>query len=199
MKKTLLVILVLIQTGSYAQNKKPKDPFNVQVRADEGDLNKDGLKDKVVVMMDTISDKIPLRLQVFFSQPNKKSKLVVSSTQIIEPQYPAGRNGKHTDNQIPNFFIEDGDLKMLSDIKNGQSEHKFRFQNGNFELIYVWQTTYDGKNTTTETVFNLLTGIRTVSTHLLGTNKDSIKSKNKITIRPLPKLQDFIPFKTKYY
>lgn len=101
MKKIIVLILAFTQTVVYAQQKKVKDNFNVQIRLEKGDLNKDGLTDKTIIMMDTIDTAVPLRLQIFLLQPNKKFKMVFSSTDVIEPQYV---NGVHTKNQIPFFF-----------------------------------------------------------------------------------------------
>jgi len=76
MKKIIVLILAFTQTIVYAQQKKAKDNFNVQIRLEKGDLNKDGLIDKTVIMMDTIDAAVPLRLQIFLLQPNKKFKMV---------------------------------------------------------------------------------------------------------------------------
>ncbi|TCC94668.1 hypothetical protein [Pedobacter hiemivivus] len=194
MKTLLLTISLLTTLGTYAQNRNLKDNFTVLVREAEGDLNRDGIIDKVIVMMDTIDATVPLRIQISFSQPNSTSKLILSSTRIIEAQYPAHKKGEHNGNQIPNFYIENGNLEMVSDIKNGQSEHKFKFQHGNFELIYFSKVIWDGKNTTTETAFNLITGKRTEKVQSLGSDKIVRSSKNKVLLRPLPKLQNFATF-----
>lgn len=199
MKKLLLSILFLIQLGVYAQNRKLKDNFIVQIREEHGDLNKDRLIDKVVVTMDTIDATVPLRLQVFFAQPGKKFKLIASSTKIIEAQYPANKNGKHNGNQIPDFNIEKGILTIRTEVEGGHAEHKFKFQNGHFNLIYVSIINYDGKNTTTEKNFNLVTGERNEKIQELGSDKFLIKSKNKIIIRPLPQLQNIKPFEKEYF
>jgi len=194
MKKIIVLILALTQTMVYAQQKKVKDNFNVQIRLEKGDLNKDGLIDKTVIMMDTIDAAVPLRLQIFFLQPNKKFKMVFSSTDVIEPQYV---NGVHTKNQIPYFFIENGFLLMNTEKNDVRFEYKFIYKNGTFQLIKVSSVVYDGKNSTTETVFNLLTGVRTETTMLLGSEKILKKNTQKIMIRPLPTLQNLRTFGNK--
>jgi acetyl-CoA C-acetyltransferase len=74
-----------------------------------GDLNKDNLLDKVIVTQDTLHENAPYRIQVFFKQPNGKSKLVVTSTKIIEPQYPNGRNGyRYGNGEIIDAIVRDG-------------------------------------------------------------------------------------------
>lgn len=193
MKKLLPIFLLLTGIHIYSQDKI-KDSFTVKVREEEGDLNKDGLTDKVMVSMDTAASTVPLKLEIFFGQSGGKLKRVLSSANIIEPQYPSGKNGKHTENQIPNFSVEDGNLIMISDIKEGQSQHTFRYKNGNFELIHLSKSFWDGKNTTKETDFNLLTGIKTEETKALGSEKPVKKNKTVMKIQTLPKLQDFRKF-----
>ncbi|MGY0039665.1 hypothetical protein [Pedobacter sp. NJ-S-72] len=78
-----------------SKSKKKKDNYTYVVREEKGDLNNDGKRDKIMVKMDTIGETRPLILQIFFlSQPNGKLTLAVSSTKIIEPQYPAENHGK---------------------------------------------------------------------------------------------------------
>ncbi|QNR86401.1 hypothetical protein H9N25_08415 [Pedobacter riviphilus] len=194
MKKIIVLILAFTQTIVYAQQKKVKDNFNVQIRLEKGDLNKDGLIDKTVIMMDTIDTAVPLRLQIFFLQPNKKFKMVFSSTDVIEPQYV---NGIHTKNQIPYFFIENGFLLMNTEKNDVRLAYQFIYKKGIFQLIKVSSVVYDGKNSTTETVFNLLTGVRTQTTMLLGSEKILKKNTKKIMIRPLPTLQNLRTFGNK--
>jgi hypothetical protein len=199
MKNILFVIFILLQISAQAQNGSLRDNFNVPVRDEQGDLNKDGRIDKVVVTMDTADGTVPLRLQIFFAQPGGKFKLMVSSTKIIEAQYPLDKKGKHNGKQIPDFFIEDGILHMVSELTNGQADYQFKFQHGNFELIHIAQASWDGVNTTTETDFNLLTGTRITSVKSLGSEKILKESKKKVLIRPLPKIQNFKPFENELY
>lgn len=194
MKKIVVFILAFAQTVVYAQQKQLKDNFTIQIRLEEGDLNKDGLKDKSVITMDTIDASVPLRLQIFFLQPNKKFKVVFSSTDVIEPQYV---NGVHTKNQIPYFFIENGFLLMSSEKNDIRFEHKFIYKNGIFKLVKISSVVYDGQNSTTETVFDLLTGVRTEILKSLDSEKILKKKTNKIMIRPLPTLQNLRSFGNK--
>ena len=191
MKKIVIFILAFAQTVVYAQQKQLKDNFTIQIRLEEGDLNKDGLKDKSVITMDTIDASVPLRLQIFFLQPNKKFKVVFSSTDVIEPQYV---NGVHTKNQIPYFFIENGFLLMSSEKNDVRFEHKFIYKNGTFQLLKISSVVYDGQNSTTETVFDLLTGVRTEILKSLDSEKILKKKTKKIMIRPLPTLQNLRSF-----
>jgi len=192
------IFLISIQINVFGQNMKTKDNFNYLVREETGDLNADGKTDSVTVYMDTIDKTYPLRLQIFLSQPNGKTTLAVSSTQIIEPQYPTEKHGEYNGYQIPDFRIENGYLLMWSEIKGGNITYKFKYQNGNFELINVDKLTnnatkgYIDENTLfTETKFDLITGLR-IETD--DTNSDKILKNNTrkktVLIRPLPKIQD---------
>jgi hypothetical protein len=198
----LFTISAIANMSLYSQTISLKDNFNLQIRQEEGDLNNDGRIDRVVVSMDTVNETRPLNLEIFFLQPNGKLKLIVSSTKIIEPQYPIDQIEKkatYCGNQIPDFFIENGKLLMISDIHNGQAEHRFCFKNGNFELIYFSKVVKDGENATTETTFNLLTGVYVKQSQLLGSDKIFERSKKKLVVTPLPKIQNFIPFKNQFY
>lgn len=190
-------ILILFQMNLSAQKVKNKDAYNYQVREEQGDLNNDGKIDKIIVEMDTINETRPLRLQIFLSQPNGKLALTVSSTQIIEPQYPIENQGKFNGYQISNFFIEKGILTMWTEIKGGNISYDFKFNKGNFELINVNKLTnnatkgYIDENTVfTETKFNLITGLKTETDEVYGTKKPLDKRKKTVLIKPLPKIQD---------
>lgn len=191
-------ILISVQMNLSAQNIKKKDNYTYEVREEKGDLNNDGKMDKILVKMDTVGETRPLILQIFLSQPNGKLTLAVSSTKIIEPQYPVEKHGKHSEFQIPDFFIEKGILTMWSEIKGGNITYDFKYRNGNFELINVKKITHntskgyiDEYTVFTETEFNLITGLRTETDDRLDSKKILNKRKKIVLIRPLPKIQDF--------
>lgn len=198
MKNILFIILLLIQITAYSQNKGAKDHFNIVVREETGDLNNDGRKDKLILAMDTVDTTVPFRLQILLSQPDGKLKLHTSSTDIIEAQYPVELKGKHSENQTPIFTIENGNLYIVSDIKDGHAEYTFKYKNGNFELINISKGTWDGKNLTTETEFNVLTGLRTDMVKALGSEKIVKETKKTIKLKSPPKLQDFKKFEKEF-
>jgi len=37
----------------------------VKIREEDGDLNKDGIKDKALIMMDTVDETVPLKLKIY--------------------------------------------------------------------------------------------------------------------------------------
>ncbi|WP_426479314.1 hypothetical protein ACP3T3_07645 [Chryseobacterium sp. CBSDS_008] len=193
-----IFILISVPVILLAQNNKSKDHFMYQVREEHGDLNNDGQMDKITVKMDTVDETRPLRLEIFLSQPNGKLALAVSSTKIIEPQYPVENQGKFNGYQIPDFFIEKGILIMWSEIKGGNIAYDFKYNNGNFELIHVDKLTNnatkgytDEKTIFTETKFDLVTGIRTETDEISGSAKALKVRRKRVLIRPLPKIQDF--------
>lgn len=193
--KNILSLLIFIclsaQVGLYAQKSIDKNNFDYVVREESGDLNNDKKQDRVVVEMDLKDETRPLRLQIFLSQPNSKiPKLAFSSTKIIESQYPKNKNGKHNGNTIPDFFIEDGNLQMLTDINNLKSQYTFKFQNGSFELIKIRRVIWDGKNKTSETEIDLIKGTKVEFDQELGSDKILNKRQKSVTFKTLPKLQD---------
>ncbi|MEN5055063.1 hypothetical protein [Sphingobacterium kitahiroshimense] len=192
-----IFILISVPMHVLSQSIKNKNKYTYVVREEKGDLNHDGKIDRVTVKMDTIDETRPLRLQIFLSQPNGKPALATSSDKIIEPQYPSENQGKFNGYQIPSFFIENGILKMWSEIKGGNITYHFKYNKGNFELIYVDKLTYNAtkgyidENTIfTETKFDLITGIRTESDEKLGSTKPLAVRKKRVFIKPLPKIQD---------
>lgn len=193
MKKLSLYIVLLpllAATNVYSQKTDNKDNYTSQVQKEEGDLNHDKQNDKVMVEMDLKDETRPLRLQIFLSQPDKKLQMVVSSTKIIESQYPTDKKGEHNGNQIPDFFIEDGNLKMLTDINNRKSNYEFRLKQNNFELIKISRVLWDGKNKTFETEIDLIAKTKIEFEQELGSDEILNKRKKDIKINSLPKIQD---------
>jgi len=193
MKKLSLyiVLLLLLATANvYSQKTINKDNYTSQVQKEEGDLNNDKQNDKVMIKMDLKDETRPLRLQIFLSQPDKKLQMVVSSTKIIESQYPTNKKGEHNGNPIPDFFIEDGNLKMLTDINNRKSSYEFRLNQNNFELIKISRVLWDGKNKTFETEIDLIAKTKIEFEQELGSDEILNKRKKEIKINLLPKIQD---------
>lgn len=188
MKNKLLIFLVLASMNMYAQQQKNIEHFTVRVREEVGDLNKDGLQDKIILTMDTVDAQQPLKLQIFLLQSNRKLRLEFSSKEVFNPQYP---NGKYGGDQIPSIFIEDGNLILYSEINDVKQYYTFRYQNKNFELIKISKIIWDGKDTTTETQFDLVKGEKTENSKPLGSEKTKKKKPTKIALKTLPTLQNF--------
>ncbi len=193
MKKPSLYIflfLLLAKVNLYSQKTAAKDNFTFLVQKELGDINHDNLTDKVMVEMDENSETRPVRVQIFLSQPDKKLKLIVSSTRLIENEYPTYNKGKHNGNTIPDFIVEDGNLKMLTDINDRKSSYEFKCHQNDCKLIKILRVIWDGKNTTSETEIDLLAQTKVEFDQELGSDKILNKRKKKIKINSLPKIQD---------
>lgn len=188
MKNTLLIFLVFASINIYSQQQNNAEHFTVRVKEVMGDLNRDGLQDKVVLTMDTVNTQRPLKLQIFLLQPNRKLRLEFSSKDVFNPQYP---NGKYSSDQIPSILIENGNLILYCEIKGVKEYYTFHYQNGKFELIQVSKIVWDGKDTTIETKFDLVKGEKTEVSQLLGSEKKKKKKPTKIALKALPTLQNF--------
>jgi hypothetical protein len=201
MKLILFTVLLLLQLDGFAQVDTNDYRFDHTVMVVEGSLNKDNLADRVVITQDTIHTNAPYRLQVFFKEPNGQFKLIVSSVKIIEPQYPDGRDGYETGNSFSDVTIKNRVLSVNFELLRGHYEHKFRFQNGNFELIGFSMVYSDGHGVIVTEDFNLSTGIRIQKEERYDTddNKTISNTKKKVLIRPLPKLQDVVPRENELY
>lgn len=200
MTKIITLLLVFITSSLIAQKNKQTDEFIVQIKKVKGDLNKDNLADLVVVTQDTINEKAPYKLSVFFAQPNGTFKEIVSTTKAIDVQYPEGKNGYYNGQSFYDISIEKGILIISNELTRGNFEHKFRYQNNNFELIGFSETYSDGQGTIGMVDFNLSTGIRVSTTERYDDSDEKpTKNQKKILIRPLPKLQNFTPFATEFY
>lgn len=200
MNKIITLLLVFITSTLIAQKDNKKDNFTVQIKKVKGDLNKDNLADLVVVTQDTINEKSPYKLEVFFAQPNGTFKLIVSTTKAIAPQYPEGKNGYYNGQSFYTISVEKGILIISNELTRGNFEHKFRYQNNYFELIGFFEAYSNGQGTMGTVDFNLSTGIRVTRTERYDDSTEKpTETQKKIRIRPLPKLQDFAPFTTEFY
>lgn len=197
LQQLFIICLLLISFFVNAQSPIIKSHFTTLVREANGDLNGDGLADKVVIKMDTADITRPLQLEIFFQHKDSKYKLVTSSKKLLAPQYY--KDGKYAGNVIPDVEIENGILTILTERDGNHPQHQFRFQNGNFELIHYFNVIWDGKNTTTETKFDLIKGNYSVESQQLGSEKVTVLKKKKIVVKPLPKLQDVVSFENKLY
>lgn len=156
---------------------------------EEGDLNKDNVADKMIATTIKTGEIRPFRFQIFLSQPgSKKLKLVVSTTKLFETQYPIEKNRKQKNFRIPDFFIENGKLTILTDVNDLHSRYVFRFNNGDFELYSIERIILVKNGVTKETEINLLKGIKIE----YDQDYDKVFNKRKkyIGIKDLPKIQD---------
>jgi hypothetical protein len=187
-----LTTIVGLHFSAAAQN------FKVAVAKASGDLNKDGIEDLVTVMQDTLHENAPYRLQVSFGKGDEKFTPIVFSDKLIEPQYPDGRDGFRSGNGFDSVEIKKGILLVNISLLRGYITYKFRYQNGNFELIGYKSSSSDGIGTIYSDDFNLSTGDRITIRENYETGKIISNEKTKKLVRPLPKLQDIKAFEEQW-
>ncbi|MFC3563251.1 hypothetical protein [Pedobacter jamesrossensis] len=113
---------------------------------------------------------------------------------MIGAEYPNGKNGLRSEASFDTITIKNKVIAIRIQLTRGMFIHKFRYQNGNFELIGFTSVNSDGLGTMSEDDFNLSTGIKYVKAEHYATEKVLFNRKEKKLIRPLPKLQEFVPF-----
>ncbi|WP_131725541.1 MULTISPECIES: hypothetical protein [unclassified Chryseobacterium] len=180
-----LSLTFCLQLTVLAQDTTASKHFNVIVRDISGDLNNDNIDDRVTLAMDSSDYRQTMTLQVFLSQHDKQLKPVISSTQASH--------------HIRSLQIEDGLLKIESELGEGYIIFDFKYQKGSFELIKVLKISHDGdfdfaaiKNTIfTVTEINFITGVK-YHKQIFGNGSKTIVTKEKIgKTKPLIKLQNF--------
>ncbi|WP_027420570.1 hypothetical protein [Crocinitomix catalasitica] len=192
MKRTITILSILIFSSVYAQQTKTVENFNCLIRHSLGDVNNDGILDLAIISTDTVNDTRPLKLQIFFGQPNGDYELFFSSVEMITPMYPAELNGEHNGSQIPDVYLEDGNL-LLDFYIEGNSRYTFVLKDGVFELVDFSYVNWDGKHIT-EVEFDLLTGRYTKQKEILNSHEIILQIEQEVLIRPLPQLEGFKPF-----
>ena len=199
MKSMIYLLFISLSNNLYGQNSLQKENFNYEIKKVTGDLNKDRIDDIVIITKDTINNKSPYKLQIYFGQSNGELKLIITTTKAIEQQFSDGKEGYKIGNGFVDIAIKKGKFIISNELLRGSIEHQFRFQNGNFELIGFSKVHSDGQGTMTSVDFNLLTGLRIEIKERYDTAKILSKIKKKVIIRPLPKLQEFTPLENELY
>lgn len=199
MKVIHTFFLTFILCLSFLHSVFSNDRFSREVKRAIGDLNKDGLSDLAIVTQDTTDATWPYRLQIFFKQSNGEYKLILSTDKALYPRFPDGQYGYQTGYDFDDIVIAKGILVISVQLLRGHYEHKFRYQNMNFELIGFSMAGSDGKGTISTRDFNLSTGTISEIEERYDSNKVISNKKSKLLIRPLPKLQDFQPMQSQLY
>ncbi|WP_374329494.1 hypothetical protein [Soonwooa sp.] len=186
LKITAAFLLIFVSQKSFGQASD--EQYRNIVYDIKGDLNKDGLADKVVVRENDNDSKHPYLLEIFFKNVVGSYKKVLRSTKAVTPKFPGG--GEISDVNLENLEIKSGLLIFTNQLIRGNYVHKFRFQNGNFELIGF--TENNASAGYIEYVdYNLSTGIK-INEHIdYQTDKVLMHKKSIEKLKPLPKLQDF--------
>jgi hypothetical protein len=199
-KKTqfIIAILQLLPWLLFSQPKGHKNNFDNVVFIVKGDLNKDNLADSVVVTQDTLNNTYPYKLEIYFAKPDSKYVIGVESDSAIEADFPLGKDGFRNGTGFLDITIASGVLSINCELTRGHFEHKFRYQNGNFELVAFTQV-YAGGTKVYTIDFNLSTGWLIKTTEATDSDKLFSRRRQKLKIRPLPKLQNFKPFATNLF
>ena len=194
MKAPIISLALLLSTyAAFSQGSVKKDRFNYILSKATGDLNKDQIPDFAIVTQDTLADTAPYRIQVFFGKPGGGRTLVVSSTKAIAEQHPGGKNGYRDGYGFSEIEIAKNVLTISCELLRGGNEAKFRYQNGNFELIGFSESFSDGQGHIHSVDFNLSTNVIVHEKENYETGKMVESTKKILKIRPLPKLQNYIP------
>lgn len=160
-----------------------------------GDLNKDQIQDLVTVKENEDDPKHPFLLEIFFKNKSGKYEKVLTSEKAVMELYPYG--DRRTELILRDLLIENGILIFKNELIRGSFIHRFRFQNGRFELIGF--TSVNANPGSIQHIdFNLSTGQKIVKLMSYETDKVLKLEKSKEKISPLPNLVDFTPFDFTY-
>jgi len=160
-----------------------------------GDLNKDNLPDMVVVRENTKDKRRPNLLEIYFQTKNGIYKNVLTSTKAVMERFPYG--DARTETVLEELTIKNGVLIFRNQLIRGSLTHKFRYQNGEFELI-GFSSYSAGAGYLDYTDYNLSTGEKIERQTEYETDKVLKLSKTKNKMSVLPKLKDFSPFEFSY-
>ncbi|MFP3596972.1 hypothetical protein [Chryseobacterium sp. SIMBA_029] len=186
MRKFYSICLILVlAVKAMGQEDYNKTIFNIK-----GDLNKDGLADLVIVKANTNDKHHPYSLEILFAKNGGGYESVFSSLKTVMPKFSDG--DERTELILEKLQIVKGVLIFTNQRIRGNMTHKFRYQNGNFELIgYINRNA--GNEYIDNTEINLSTGLKTVWHEPYGEIKNTPKKVSLEKYKPLPRLQDFIP------
>ena len=155
-----------------------------------GDLNKDKISDSVVISQDTLNDKWPYKIEIYFGNSQGTYDLKVSNKEFIPPLFPEGMDGWRTGNAVDNVEIKSGVLWLNYSLLRGRTTHKFRYQNSKFDLIGYTSGQSDGLGKMYSTDFNLMTGDYYYKEESYSDDEIFEEKKEKKIIRPLPALEE---------
>lgn len=194
----LLLVINPILLMIFSTQLSAQENFNVVVSIAKGDLNKDLLADSVVVTQDTTADTSPYRLEIFFAKKEGGYQRNIRTDNAINEQFPNGKDGYRDGYGFSKVTIKRGVIELHCQLIRGYFIHKFRHQNGNFELIgYSYRTMNPLGLSFAD--FNLSTGVYLETVEYDDPEQKGTKNRKIIKVRPLPKLQDFVPYSNDLY
>ncbi|AZA95677.1 hypothetical protein EG353_08910 [Chryseobacterium shandongense] len=161
----------------------------------KGDLNRDGRSDLVIVKADTVDKHHPYLLEILFAKGAGGYSCVFRSQNTIMARFPIG--DQQSELLLEQLKITNGILIFTNQRIRGNMTHKFRYQNGNFELIG-----YTERNAGVARIdcrdINLLTGRQVVWQELYEKDGKTSQIISFKKYKVLPKLQDFDPLTSSY-
>lgn len=190
--KVYFSIFLLIITGELF-SQESKNNYSKTIYSIEGDLNRDGIADLVTVKQDSSSKYKPHLLEIKFKKSDGNYETIFTSEKTLWEIHPEG--DANTVAILEDLQIKKGVLIFTNQYIRGNTKHKFRYQNGNFELIGY--TSHEGGPGLVYIDYNLITGSKI--TH--NNPYDNPKAGKKTTIEkisPLPKLHDLEPLSFDY-
>ncbi|AOM80386.1 hypothetical protein [Pedobacter steynii] len=182
----------------FSASLRAQENFNVIVSMAKGDLNKDLLADSVVVTQDTTADTSPYRLEIYFAKKGGGFQRNIQTDKAINEQFPNGKDGYRDGYGFSKVTIKAGVIDVFCQLLRGHFRHKFRYQNGNFELIGYSSRTSNPLGMSAVD-FNLSTGVYLQAEEYDDSDKKNSKRSKIIKISPLPKLKDFVPYSNDLY
>lgn len=189
MKYLAIITLWVFGIDARAQTDTIRSRFDFTVEIVLADLNKDDLLDKVVVSQDTLDESAPYQLEIFFQETDGQFKSVASTVGLIKPRYPYGKD-YDTGERFSDVMIEKGIITIVTELLRGHYQYRFRFHDNRFELIDYSMVNSDGNGTLHSVSFDLLKGIRIEKIINYETDELIKKTKTKVKIRPLPRLEE---------
>ncbi|CAM3108063.1 hypothetical protein [Flavobacterium frigoris] len=188
----VLIAVFTIFTIGHSQSKSTSSRFSKFISQINGDLNKDNIKDVVKVYKDP--RKGDFKTSVFFGTPDGNYKLIIENSTLL-----SNSEGRMEVENFPSIEIKKGILDLTYELMRGQHNYKFRYQNGNFEMIGFKRSSSDGHAyfETEEANLSTRTKITTVERYDVENEKPEI-TKEKMAIAKLPIFQTFNPETSKY-
>lgn len=187
----IFFFLLTISAGkALGQNDFTQAIFHVK-----GDLNKDGRNDLVIVKADTVDKHHPYLLEIFFANYDGKYTCVFRSQNAIMPRFPKG--DQQSELLLEQLKITNGILIFTNQRIRGNMTHKFRYQNGNFELIGYTERNAGTARTDCKDI-NLSTGRKVVWQEPYDRDGKTSQMISFKKYKVLPKLQDFDPLTSSY-
>lgn len=186
--RNLFLILIIFPFWVNAQER-----YNKTIKTMEGDLNKDGILDKIVISQNTKVDSLPYLISIYFGDKNGRFTFIAKSNKYIDPEN-AHINHKGI---LDDAYIKKGIFNLNISWTRGMTKYKFRFQNNYIALIGLTRSSSEF-GTIYWDDFNLSTGNRESKQEDMETGEET-KKVTKQLIRPLPDFAKLKPYEEEWF